>query len=172
MTDFKLYTGYGDRGYTQTITGRRVPKSDDIIHLLGTLDEFSANLGLAKAQCGDEALRRDIEAVQKKLVGIMGEIAGGEPSVTEECVRTAEEMTDRYQPHGLSAFTLPGENIVSAQLDVARTVVRRAERVAAKLGAMGRVKPQTLAYLNRLSDLIYAMAQYAAECKKNRRACR
>lgn len=166
MKDSKLYTGGGDRGYTQTITNKRIPKSDDIINLLGTLDEFSASLGAAKAQSGDETLRHDIEAVQKKMIGIMGEVAGGDPNVTDECVHIIEEMTDRYQPRGLTAFVLPGANIVSAQLDVARTVARRAERIAAKLGTVGRIRPKTLVYLNRLSDLIYAMARWAAEDKK------
>lgn len=67
---------------------------------------------------------------------------------------------------GVTAFTLPGENLVCAHLDVARTVVRRAERIAVKLGTMGRIKPKTLVYLNRLSDLIYAMARYAEKDKK------
>lgn len=166
MKDSKLYTGYGDRGYTRTITNHRISKSDDLVGLLGTLDEFSANLGVAKAACTDDALYKDITAVQKKMVGVMGEIAGGEISVTEQCIRTVEEMTDRYMPQGIREFTLPGENMVSAQLEVSRTVVRRAERIAVKLGAMGRVRQQTLVYLNRLSDLVYAMAQYAAQSKK------
>lgn len=166
MKDSKLYTGYGDRGYTQTITSKRVPKYDDLIELLGTLDEFSASLGAAKAQSGDEALRQDIEAVQKKMISIMGELAGGETSVTDECVRTVEEMTDRYLPRALAKFTLPGVNVVSAQLEVARTVIRRGERAAAKLQSMGRVKPKTFVYLNRLGDLLYAMAQYAAREQK------
>lgn len=163
MGDSKLYTGYGDRGYTQTVHNKHIAKSDDLIHLLGTLDEFTSSLGVAKAQLHDKALYSDIEAVQKKMVGLMGELAGGEPSVTEACVRAVEELTDKYQPRGFSGFTLPGKNLVSAQLDLARTVVRRAERIAAKLLPMGKIRGVTFTYLNRLSDLTYAFACYAAE---------
>ena len=163
MGDSKLYTGYGDRGYTQTVHNKHIAKSDDLIHLLGTLDEFTSSLGVAKAHLYDKALYSDIEAVQKKMVGLMGELAGGEPSVTEACVRAVEELTDKYRPRGFSGFTLPGKNLVSAQLDLARTVVRRAERIAAKLLPMGKIRGVTFTYLNRLSDLTYAFACYAAE---------
>lgn len=166
MGDSKLYTGYGDRGYTQTVHNKRVAKSDDLMHLLGTLDEYSASLGVAKVQLQDKALCSDIEAVQRKLVDLMGELAGGQPSVSEACISTVEALTDKYQPEQFSGFTLPGVNPASAQLDLARTVVRRAERIAAKLLPMGKIRAVTFTYLNRLSDLTYAFARYAAKARQ------
>lgn len=170
MEKSALYTGYGDKGYTQTLKNKHIPKSDELINLIGTVDEYSAALGIARAQSADEALKKDICAVLKKLISIMGELAGGEVSVKSECIKTVEEMTDRYMPEGFKGFTLPGENIVSAQLDFARTVIRRAERIAAKLLQTGRVQQLTYQYLNRLSDLTYAMARYNDAKDKGTRA--
>lgn len=166
MENSALYTGYGDKGYTQTLKNKRIQKSDELINLIGTIDEFSSVLGIAKAQSGDEELKKDITAVQKKLISIMGELAGGEVNVFDVCVQTVEAMTDRYMPQGFTEFTLPGANLVSAQLDFARCVIRRAERVASKVLQTGRIRPVTYVYLNRLSDLIYAMARYAESDKK------
>lgn len=157
----KLYTGAGDGGYTGILNNRHISKSDYLIELLGTIDEFTSALGTAKAYSSDKTLIDDIELIQKKLVSIMGEIAGGNVSVADECITYAEKMCDKYFGDGFSEFVLPGKNIVSAQLDVARCVVRRAERIAVKVSQTGRIKKTLLVYLNRLSDVVYAMARYA-----------
>lgn len=158
----KLYTGAGDKGYTSTLSQRRVSKTDMIIELLGSLDELSAALGVAKVYVRDKQLAEDIEAVQKKLIGVMGEVAGGEMSVTEECPVAVEKMCDRYA-QSFEGFTVSGANPASAHLSLARTIARRAERNAVKAGQLGRVKPNLLVWLNRLSDLLYAVSQYAAK---------
>ena len=168
MKNSGLYTGYGDKGYTQTLKNKHIHKADELINLIGTVDEYSSALGIAKAQTADDELKCDISAVQKKLISIMGELSGGEDSVTEECVKTIEKMTDRYMPEGFKEFILPGANIVSAQLDFARTVIRRAERIAAKVLQTGRIRTNTYVYLNRLSDLTYAMARHT-EIKRARK---
>lgn len=161
----KLYTGAGDGGYTSTLSQRRISKTDIMIELLGSLDELSAALGVSKVHTHDKELVGDIEAVQKKLIGVMGELAGGEISVTQECPAAVEKMCDKYSA-GFTGFTVSGENPVSAHLSLARTIARRAERAAVKASQLGRVRRETLVWLNRLSDLLYAMSQYAAE-KKN-----
>lgn len=161
----KLYTGTGDKGYTSTLSQRRISKTDIIIELLGSLDELSAAMGVSKAYTRDRELAKDIEAVQKKLIGVMGEIAGGEISVTQECPAAVEKMCDKYSA-GFSGFTVSGENPVSAHLSLARTIARRAERAAVKASQLGRVRREMLIWLNRLSDLLYAMSQYAATQKK------
>ena len=168
MSNSGLYTGFGDKGYTQTLKNKHISKSDDLINLLGTIDEFSAALGVAKAETYDEKLKNDIEAVQKKMIEVMGELAGTKPSVTEECVKTVEKMTDAYSENGFSGFMLSGDNAVSANLNLARTVIRRAERIAVKLSMSGRVRSITLVYINRLSDLIYAMSEYAKKDISNK----
>lgn len=160
----KIYTGAGDQGYTSTLAQRRISKTDIIIELLGSMDELSAALGVARVYARDKQLISDIEAVQKKLVGVMGELAGGKISVTQECPGAVERMCDKYSD-GFDGFTIGGDNPVSAHLSLARSIARRAERAAVKASQLGRVRKQTLVWLNRLSDLLYAMSQYAASEK-------
>lgn len=157
----KLYTGAGDKGYTSTLSQRRISKTDLIIELLGSLDELSAALGVAKACTNDKKLAVDIEAVQNKLIGVMGEVAGGETSVTDECPCVVEKMCDGYQV-SFEGFKVSGANTVSAHLSLARTIARRAERNAVKANQLGRVKQPLVVWLNRISDLLYAMSEYAA----------
>jgi ATP:cob(I)alamin adenosyltransferase len=166
MSNSGLYTGNGDRGYTSTVKNNHIPKYDYLIELIGELDEYSSALGLARAQSSDEELCTDIKRVQKKLISIMGELAGGEISVTADCVKVVESLCDKYMPEDFSGFVIPGDNIVSAQLDIARTIVRRAERTASRLIALHKIRPETYTYLNRLSDMTYAFARYAAEERK------
>lgn len=156
----KLYTGCGDRGYTETLKNKHISKCDALIELIGTLDEFSSCLGVAKVHIKEERLMSDIESLQKKLISIMGELAGGKISVTEECVKTVEKMTDGYEGD-FDGFSLSGKNPASSYLDLARCVVRRAERSAAKVLQQGRIREVTFVYLNRTSDLVYAMSRYA-----------
>lgn len=158
----KLYTGAGDAGQTSTLSQRRISKTDLIIELLGSLDELSAALGVAKVNAYDKKLTDDIEAIQKKLIGVMGEVAGGDKSVTPECPCVVEKMCDEYQCK-FEGFTISGENPVSAHLSLARTIARRAERNAVKANQLGRVQKEVMVWLNRLSDLLYAMSQYAAK---------
>lgn len=164
----KLYTGGGDKGYTSTLSQRRISKADILIELIGTLDELEAMLGVAKSFTADKELAKDIEAIQKKLFGVMEELAGGKPSVTAECVSTVESMCDRYTDN-FDGFTVSGTNSCESHLNMARAIARRAERVAVKTGQLGRVKPDTLSWLNRISDLIYAMSRYAAKQRQIKR---
>ena len=166
MSNSGLYTRNGDRGYTSTVKNNRIPKYDYLIELIGELDEYSSALGLARAESSDEELCADIKRVQKKLSSIMGELAGGEISVTEDCVLAVENLCDKYMPEGFSGFVIPGENKVCAQLDFARTIVRRAERTASRLIPLHKIRLETYAYLNRLSDMTYAFARYAETERK------
>lgn len=160
MEQTKLYTGYGDRGYTQTIAQKRISKADFLIDLIGTLDEFCASLSIAKNQTGKKELRADLDAIQKKMSQIMGELAGGKISVTDECISTLEQMTDSYDAKAPETLISLGQNPLSAQLNFSRTVIRRAERIAAKVMQTGRIRALTMVYLNRMSDLMYAMTRY------------
>lgn len=163
----KLYTGAGDGGYTRTLTNAHISKSDPIIGLLGDIDEFTSVLGAAKAFCTDRGLHSDIEMIQKKLISVMGEIAGGKPSLTPDCIKAAEAICDKYYSGALSEFSLPGKNILSAQLDIARSVVRRAERTAVSIMRTGRISNNVVTYLNRLSDAMFAMARFSEHEKKD-----
>ncbi len=165
----KIYTRRGDDGTTGLLGGARVAKADRVVELNGTLDEAQAFLGLARAECtSGEALDEVLVGVERDLWVVMGELAlgvdAGEglraslPSVTEDMVTALEARIDEATA-GLDlerGFAVPGDNRRSAALDVARAVVRRAERLAS---ALPGCPPVALAYLNRLSDLCWALAR-------------
>jgi cob(I)alamin adenosyltransferase len=166
----KIYTRKGDDGTTGLLYGGRVPKDSPAIEANGTVDEAQAVLGLARAEVepGSE-LDQLVIAIERDLYVLMAELAtapanrsklvAGQTSVSAAMVEALEEriddLTGRFPP--ITEFVLPGHDRVSAALDVARTVVRRAERQALALPlADSQVGP----YLNRLSDLLWAMARW------------
>jgi cob(I)alamin adenosyltransferase len=164
----KVYTRRGDDGTTALRTGERVAKDDVQIELVGALDESQALLGLARAECGDSELGEVLAALERDLWILMAEATTGvekrsglTPKVTaidESMVAALETTIDAVmaEEEFPTEFSLPGENRLSATLDVARTVVRRAERIAVR-GAL--LSPIARAYLNRLSDLCWALAR-------------
>ena len=165
----KIYTRKGDDGTTGLLYGGRVPKDSAVIAANGAVDEAQASLGVARAvaEPGSE-LDEILVTVERDLYVLMAELATAEDNrrklqpgtslVTAEMVDALEEhidaITARFPP--LTDFVIPGHDAVSAALDVARTVVRRAERQALGAAAGGS---QVLPYLNRLSDLLWALAR-------------
>jgi len=160
MEENKIYTGCGDKGYTQNAKCETLPKYHPAIELVGTIDEFTSMLGIARANAADEALKEDIKKIQIKLISVMGEISGGGKCVDKDLILTVEKLCDKYLDKPIVCFKLPGENMTSAILDMARSIVRRAERTAAKLLHEGEISCDMYVCLNRLSDLCYAMARY------------
>jgi cob(I)alamin adenosyltransferase len=172
----KIYTRKGDDGTTGLWYGGRVQKDDLHTEAYGTLDEATSALGLARARCADAGLAADILRLQNELFVAGAELATGpeardrlEPGVSrleDDMVEWLEERIDSYmaQVELPPKFVIPGGTELSAQLDVARTVVRRAERRIVALhraGALeGSVAPR---YINRASDLLFAMARFADE---------
>jgi cob(I)alamin adenosyltransferase len=172
----KIYTRKGDDGTTSLWYGGRVPKHHGRTEAYGTLDEAASALGLARALCGsDQAeLAADILRLQDDLFVAAAELAtapeaagrleDGVSRVTETMVATLEERIDHYmgQVDLPPKFVIPGGTQLSAQLDVARTVVRRAERRISELGEAGELTGETIVhFVNRASDLVYAMARFA-----------
>jgi cob(I)alamin adenosyltransferase len=173
----KIYTRKGDDGTTSLWYGGRVPKHHARTEAYGSLDEASSVLGVARALCdsGAEAeLAADILRIQDYLFIAGAELAtapeaagrleDGVSRTTEAMVAELEEMIDRYmaQVELPPNFVIPGGNQLSAQLDVARTVIRRAERRIAALAEAGELASETVIhFVNRASDLVFAMARYA-----------
>jgi cob(I)alamin adenosyltransferase len=166
-----IYTRSGDDGTTGLLFGGRVRKDAAPIELLGAVDEAQAALGVARAEMarGGE-LDRLLVDLERDLWVLMAEVATaprnrkrlvpGTTLVTEDMVAALEQRIDevsaRHPPP--AEFVVPGQSRVSALLDQARTVVRRAERQAGKTG----VSPQgslVVPYLNRLSDLVWVLAR-------------
>lgn len=171
----RIYTKTGDDGTTGLLFGGRVPKSDLVTDAYGTTDEAVASLGLARALCDDEALGRDILVLQRELFVVGADLAANprgrkklEPGVSlvtggmiARLERRIDELVEqRPLPR---EFIVPGANPASAALDVARSVVRRAERqVVALERAEREVNPEVRRYLNRLSDLLFVLARWQA----------
>lgn len=163
--DMKIYTKTGDGGTTSLMKTRNVQKSDDRIQLLGTIDELTSNLGLVKASGTDVEMSQQIERIQKNLMMVMSGIADqynkdyrldeAEVAVLETEINRMEGLFPREKK-----FVLPGENRLSAQIDVARTVARRAERWMSAVDRKFSVDKTAKKYMNRLSDYLYIAACY------------
>ncbi len=165
----KVYTRRGDDGTTALRAGGRVRKDDPLVEMTGTVDEAQAVLGCARAECErGGALDLLLVSVEREMwvlmaelstgLGERGSLRPGVTAVTAEMVSRLETEIDAALD-GLElapAFAVPGENRLAAQLDLARTVVRRAERLVAARELEGSQAP---AYLNRLSDLCWALAR-------------
>jgi cob(I)alamin adenosyltransferase len=172
----KIYTKKGDDGTTSLWYGGRIPKHHGRTDAYGTLDEACSQLGVARALCGpDQAeLAADILRLQDDIFVAGAELAtapeaakrleDGISRATEEMVAELEELIDRYMARVElpPKFVIPGGNQLSAQLDVARTVVRRAERRISELNEAGELASETVIhFVNRASDAAYAMARFA-----------
>ena len=168
-----LYTRSGDDGTTGLLFGGRIRKDAAPIELNGAVDEAQAMLGVARAETapGGE-LDQLLVALERDLWVLMAEVAtaprnrhrlvAGTTLVTGEMVAALEQRIDelsaRYPPP--AEFVVPGQSRVSALLDLARTVVRRAERLAGKAGFGSSQESLVPTYLNRLSDLVWVLARW------------
>ena len=161
----KIYTRGGDQGYTSLLNNSRVPKTDDRIELLGTIDELSSHLGLSKV-LAEEPLKDELSGIQRILMKIMAGIASTasrEYRLTEADVTALEEKIDRLEnvfPREKD-FVLYGGCEISARLDVARAVARRAERQFCRVTKYYNFDSHALKYMNRLADYLYVCARYA-----------
>jgi cob(I)alamin adenosyltransferase len=171
----RIYTKTGDDGTTGLLYGGRVAKDDLVTEAYGTTDEAVAVLGLARALSADPTLAADLLTLQRELFVVGADLATApdarkrlEPEVslvTDTMVaRLEHRIDDLVERRPLpDAFVVPGANPASAALDVARSVVRRAERQVVALGSAGRAaNPEVRRYLNRLSDLLFVLARWEA----------
>jgi cob(I)alamin adenosyltransferase len=181
----KIYTKGGDDGTTGLLHGGRVSKSDPATDAYGTVDEAVSALGLARAFLSESAGRDSLAAetlrVQQELfiVGAdlatnpeqRGKLKAGTSLVTPDMTERLETLIDGFVSANPlpNEFIVPGANPASAAFDVARTVVRRAERRSVDMRDSGReVNPEVLRYLNRLADLLFVLAREAADAPEPR----
>ena len=171
----KIYTRKGDDGSTSLWYGGRVVKHDPRTEAYGSVDEANSDLGVARSLCeeGDAEVAGDLLALQNGLFVVGAELAtapeasdrleDGISRVTEPMVTELEEAIDRYMARVdlPPKFVIPGGTRLSAALDVARASTRRAERRITELkDAGGLASESVLHYVNRTSDLIWAMARF------------
>jgi cob(I)alamin adenosyltransferase len=171
----RIYTRTGDDGTTGMLYGGRISKSDPATEAYGAVDEAVAALGTARSLVDNPALAAELLRIQRDLFVVGADLATNpaqrsklEPGVsmaTPQMVERIEALIDRtVAEHPLPReFVVPGANPVSAALDVARTVTRRAERRAVAMRQAGHeVSGEVQGYLNRLSDLLFCLARWQA----------
>lgn len=168
----KIYTKQGDRGETGLLGGARVPKDDLRIRSYGTLDELNSVLGIAQAAIqampAGSGVSAAILRVQNELFQLGAELAtprGKQAAVTlvaADEIRALETEIDGMEAKlpELKNFILPGGTLASAQMHLARTVCRRAEREMVSLHRAEPLRSEALEYLNRLSDYLFVTARY------------
>ena len=164
----KLYTKQGDDGSTGLIGGTRVPKNDPRVAAYGEVDETNAAIGVVIAGCGNEETAATLRRVQAELFVLGSQLAtppGDQPKLVigEAQVRQLEHWIDAASAEvsPLRNFILPGGSETAAGLHLARTVCRRAERAVVALAELQPVDQSAIVYLNRLSDLLFALARQA-----------
>jgi cob(I)alamin adenosyltransferase len=172
----KIYTRKGDDGTTSLWYGGRVRKNDLRTEAYGTLDETAAALGVARSLCTNDRLAGEILRLQNELFVAGAELAtapeaserleDGVSRITPEMVERLEQSIDSFMAEVdlPPKFVIPGGTPLSAQLDIARSVLRRGERRIVELGQSGGLDGSALlGFINRASDLLFAMARFADE---------
>ena len=169
-----IITRKGDQGTTSLMYNRVVPKCHPRVEACGAVDELNAALGVVRASASDNALREKLGSLQKHLVLLMGELA----TLTEDRPRYVKDGYGVLSPEltselevwaraleraevSFQGWAMPGSSLTSANLDLARTICRRAERRVCALQAAGDLpNGEIVVYLNRLSDLLWLLARW------------
>jgi len=169
----KIYTRGGDQGTTSLGDGSRVEKCDPRVAAYGTVDEANAAIGMARLSCVGE-YDNMLGRIQNELFDLGADLCRPESNtdtlriISSQVVRLENEidkMNKALSP--LDSFILPGGSAVSAKLHIARTIVRRAERLTVALAKNETINPIAINYLNRLSDHLFQLARLLNENGKN-----
>ncbi len=158
----KIYTRTGDDGTTGLGDGTRVAKDDVRVEAYGTLDELNSFMGLLLAEDLPPDVASALQPMQHELFDLGSEFClPGYKAITAEHVQRLEDTLDRFNETlpPLKEFILPGGSRVAAVCHIARTVCRRAERRAWTLHRQHPQNPESIKYLNRLSDLLFVLAR-------------
>ena len=163
-----VYTKTGDEGKTSLYTGERVAKQSLRVSTYGAVDEAGSALAMARAFSENPKVKEKIHALQKLLPLLMADLAslGQEPMITSEHVAALEQEMDKIEAAlpPLRCFVIPGDTKAGAMLDLARTTVRRAERLFCELSESEPVHQEDRLFLNRLSDYCFLLMR-EEECK-------
>jgi cob(I)alamin adenosyltransferase len=170
----RIYTRTGDDGTTGLVDGSRCPKHSARIAAMGLVDEANSAIGLAICALADEGQRALLTRVQNDLFDLGADLATPSPdgdfapsemvlrivpSQPEWIETQIDALNERLEP--LTSFVLPGGSEAAARVHVARATTRAAERAMVALAAEDAVNPAALAYINRLSDLLFVLARVA-----------
>ena len=157
----KIYTRTGDAGDTGKADGTRVSKDDAIIHAQGDIDELNSFIGMLIARTDNVKVVEVLSHIQHDLFNIGAELSVSQQYITERDVGFLEQTLDRYNAElpPLKEFILPGGGEAATLCHVARAVCRRAERSVVSLKREQAIGSDMLAYINRLSDLLFVLAR-------------
>lgn len=163
----RVYTRVGDAGQTSLVGRVKVWKDAPRINVYGTVDEATSALGMARATTHSQDICLDILDIQGELIDLMAVlatpagVAAPVPPPSDAQVQVFEQKIDAYEEERIAthSFIRPGGSLASAALDLARAIVRRAERLLVALAREEAIDPVVGRYLNRLSDLLYVMAR-------------
>jgi cob(I)alamin adenosyltransferase len=169
-----IVTKTGDQGTTGLMYNRRVSKCHPRVQAYGAVDELNASIGMARASASEKFVRENLEMIQKDLVALVGELAtlpedleryrkDGYGVLTATMTAKLESLVKEIEAQNVSfkGWATPGASVLSAALDVARTVCRRGERDVCALKESGQLaNDEILIYLNRLSDLLWLFARW------------
>lgn len=163
----KIYTKTGDKGKTSLYDHTRVDKDSIRVESYGTIDELNAYLGLARNFIDDNQVIGIIYDIQRQLFDVGGQLATLDQQmfptkISENQIEGLEKIIDEFlvKIEQIDKFIIPGTNKASASLHVARTVCRRAERRMITLAKTEEIDPFLIKYINRLSDVLYALARF------------
>lgn len=162
-----LFTGKGDGGTTKVFgcDQQRISKSSELPEALGSLDEMNAFLGFVKMRCEEPRIRDMVRETQEMLFIVQAQVAGADKKLPEGLAERTGEAVNAIEKEipPITAFSIAGGTELSALLDVSRTLARRTERriIAVVEAGLREVPPETKAYLNRLSSLLFALARLA-----------
>lgn len=157
-----IATKQGDKGQTSLAGNVRVSKASPRVETYGTVDELISSMGFARAICDDAEVRDRTKEIQRELFVVGGMLAtpAGRTAGSVVTAEMIDRLTDdvhriEAMPGIVGDWTIPGEHAAAAAYDVARTICRRAERLVIGLAETEEVAPELIAYLNRLSDLLW-----------------
>ncbi|MFZ5947051.1 MAG: cob(I)yrinic acid a,c-diamide adenosyltransferase [Stygiobacter sp.] len=167
----KIYTKTGDKGETSLFGGKRVWKDDLRISAYGTIDELNAQLGVAITEIKNKELIEILKSIQSELFSVCSDLATpfeNEPKnfviprIDEKYINKIEKLIDEieFKLPELKNFILPGGTKGAANLHLARTICRRAEREIVSLKKVEKINPLIEVYINRLSDFLFVLARY------------
>lgn len=165
----QIYTKTGDKGQTSLYDGSRIDKDNIRVESYGTIDELNSYIGLCMHYVKDNE-KKVLFNIQKDLFYIGAELATKDihklnKIIKEDDIKSLEDIIDKYmgKSQGLDAFIIPGTSLASANLHIARTICRRAERTIISLSKVENINHLLIKYVNRLSDTLYALARYSED---------
>lgn len=165
----RIYTKYGDTGYTRIVSGKRLKKDDIRVESYGMIDELCAIVGQALTLIPDDwEMKREVLLIQQEIFDCGSDLAVPDfhrPfKLKQEAVGRLEKLIDNHlkETPKIEHFIIPGGTPLAAQLHVARTVARRAERrIVTLMSQSDDINPHVLVYINRLSDYLFVIARVA-----------